>query len=176
MPGLRTAPDESGLKSPSGGAVPSPAIHRRAGEENFPDTLLEQALWDTRHIWRQCPIVPGYGPLSADMRRICGYEPLSGDTRHIRRQWDVVRRYGPYPRIRAVVWRYAPYPQTMARCPQICAVSVDTARCPQICAVSVDTARFLRICAVVSRYGAALYTLSPCQPRRSRPTRSAAMP
>jgi cysteine desulfurase/selenocysteine lyase len=30
MPGLGTAPDESGFKSPSGGAVPSPAIHRRA--------------------------------------------------------------------------------------------------------------------------------------------------
>src|SRR5436305_8735023 len=29
MPGLGTAPDKSGLKSPSGGAVPSPAIHRR---------------------------------------------------------------------------------------------------------------------------------------------------
>src|SRR3954462_1428792 len=30
MPGLRTAPDESGFKPPSGGAVLSPAIHRRA--------------------------------------------------------------------------------------------------------------------------------------------------
>src|SRR3954451_16178653 len=35
MPGLRTAPDESGFKPPSGGAVPSPAIHRRAGEAAF---------------------------------------------------------------------------------------------------------------------------------------------
>jgi cysteine desulfurase/selenocysteine lyase len=30
MPGLETAPDESGFKSPSGDAVPGPAIHRRA--------------------------------------------------------------------------------------------------------------------------------------------------
>src|SRR3954463_13972885 len=30
MPGLRTAPDESGFKLPSGGAVHSPAIQRRA--------------------------------------------------------------------------------------------------------------------------------------------------
>jgi hypothetical protein len=39
----------------------------------------------TAHIWKQRPIIPRYSPLSADMRRICGYEPLSGDTRHIRR-------------------------------------------------------------------------------------------
>src|SRR4051812_44478484 len=37
MPGLGTAPDESGLKPPSGGAVPSPAIHRRAAEGETPD-------------------------------------------------------------------------------------------------------------------------------------------
>src|SRR4029079_3204175 len=38
MPGLRTTPDESGLKPPSGGAVHSPGIHARAGEGGFEDT------------------------------------------------------------------------------------------------------------------------------------------
>jgi hypothetical protein len=32
MPGLRTTPDESGLKPPSGGAVHSPGIYARAEE------------------------------------------------------------------------------------------------------------------------------------------------
>ena len=42
MPGLRTAPDESGFKLPSGSAVSSPAIHRRAGEAT------------SRHLLRLC--------------------------------------------------------------------------------------------------------------------------
>jgi hypothetical protein len=44
MPGLGTTPDESGLKSPSGGAVHSPGIYARAkvGQRlgcHFPDNL-----------------------------------------------------------------------------------------------------------------------------------------
>jgi hypothetical protein len=40
MPGLRTTPDESGLKPPSGGAVHSPGIYARAGSSGSPLKLL----------------------------------------------------------------------------------------------------------------------------------------
>src|SRR5947209_15662682 len=56
MPGLRTAPDESGLKPPSGGAVPSPAIHRRAGMAKeicmLRDKLIERHSATARHEFR----------------------------------------------------------------------------------------------------------------------------
>src|SRR3954453_19380865 len=61
MPGLRTAPDESGFKLPSGSAVPSPAIHRRAGEAAF-ETPSKTGVVDFPHRRFMGRGVPG-GPV-----------------------------------------------------------------------------------------------------------------
>src|SRR5689334_19768487 len=66
MPGLRTAPDESGFKPSSGGAVLSPAIHRRVEgtATDFPDTLSEAGPVELVSVGAPGPLAPHHpGPL-----------------------------------------------------------------------------------------------------------------
>jgi flagellar biosynthesis/type III secretory pathway protein FliH len=98
MPGLRTAPDKSGFKSPSGGAVHSPAIYRRAGEADFRDipeatdlqevkSMLAERAMDWTQQWKQEGLEEGLQE---------GRQEALAEVRAVLVR-ELERRFGPLP-------------------------------------------------------------------------------